>query len=293
MASDNYKGQLNEIAMKNRWQVTYDHSMSGPPHMPNWRSAVKVDTGIHTYNATGSGKSKLESQQASCRNVLTSISKHATQSLRHPDISLAATRVTDRIAPPSYTAPETARHEYSAFVDPTLGTAPSLDRAPIGNPKGSLLEYCAQHRLQVEFSHACQGEAHASEWTASVAVMAGGRQVVNQTAKGKTKKIAEHNVSLIALPLLKQGAQRPAPAAAAQVIVTENFKGKLNEICQHLATVPEYESKASGPDHARSWTAVVRVSTPRGQLQGQGSGQAKRMAEQLAARDLLLQIQQM
>ena len=32
----------------------------------------------------------------------------------------------------------------------------------------------------------------------------GERRVVNETAKGKTKKIAEHNVSLIALPRLKE-----------------------------------------------------------------------------------------
>lgn len=44
--------------------------------------------------------------------------------------------------------------------------------------------------------------------------------------------------------------------------------------------VPEYHVDESGPDHAKSFTAVVRVG---GQEYGSGAGRSKKEAEQQAA----------
>eukprot|EP00730_Choanoeca_flexa_P016570 TRINITY_DN7863_c0_g1_i1.p1 TRINITY_DN7863_c0_g1~~TRINITY_DN7863_c0_g1_i1.p1 ORF type:complete len:322 (+),score=68.30 TRINITY_DN7863_c0_g1_i1:89-1054(+) len=319
MASGNFKGQLNELAMKSRWRVSYDHSVSGPPHMPDWRTTVKVDTGHGmTYNANGSGKSKLDSQHNACKKVLEDIARRAEETLRQPVAyvqtqpqggypsqspyppTIATPASSDYTsssvgAPPGYhqTAPYagyTPQH-----VNPLMAAAPRFDQAPLGNPKGQLLEYCAKHRLLTDFRHECVGEAHSSEWTATVTVRAGDKLITTQSAVGKTKKIAEHNVALVVLPLLKQGAQAPPGTVSTSALppasLTENYKGKLNEICQHLSTTPEYIAESVGVDHAKTWTAVVKIHTPRGLMEGKGTGQAKKMAEQLAARDLLLRIQ--
>jgi ribonuclease-3 len=44
--------------------------------------------------------------------------------------------------------------------------------------------------------------------------------------------------------------------------------------------VPEYQVEESGPDHQKSFKAVVRVG---GQLLGDGAGRTKKAAEQQAA----------
>lgn len=60
-----------------------------------------------------------------------------------------------------------------------------------------------------------------------------------------------------------------------------DHKTRLQEIAvASYESTPEYEIETSGPDHARIFTATVRVD---GQTLGSGSGTSKKEAEQAAA----------
>ncbi|MFI6815529.1 ribonuclease III [Nonomuraea sp. NPDC050328] len=60
-----------------------------------------------------------------------------------------------------------------------------------------------------------------------------------------------------------------------------DWKTSLQELTAAEALgVPEYHVEESGPDHAKSFTAIVRVG---GQSYGSGSGRSKKEAEQQAA----------
>jgi ribonuclease-3 len=60
-----------------------------------------------------------------------------------------------------------------------------------------------------------------------------------------------------------------------------DWKTSLQELTASEALgVPEYHVEESGPDHAKSFTAVVRVG---GESYGDGSGRSKKEAEQQAA----------
>jgi ribonuclease-3 len=68
-----------------------------------------------------------------------------------------------------------------------------------------------------------------------------------------------------------------------------NPKGRLQEVLQERERVgPEYETIATaGPDHAREFTVVVKV---REELLGEGRGRSKREAQQMAAREALVNL---
>lgn len=60
-----------------------------------------------------------------------------------------------------------------------------------------------------------------------------------------------------------------------------DWKTSLQELtASESLGVPEYHVEESGPDHAKSFTAVVRVG---GEAYGSGSGRSKKEAEQQAA----------
>ncbi len=62
----------------------------------------------------------------------------------------------------------------------------------------------------------------------------------------------------------------------------DDFKTRLQEVVVHHAgEPPRYEVHGSGPDHARRYTATVRVA---GTAMGRGEGRSKKDAEQAAAR---------
>lgn len=62
----------------------------------------------------------------------------------------------------------------------------------------------------------------------------------------------------------------------------DDFKTRLQEaVVHHAGELPHYEVHGSGPDHARRYTATVRVA---GSALGQGEGRSKKDAEQAAAR---------
>lgn len=61
----------------------------------------------------------------------------------------------------------------------------------------------------------------------------------------------------------------------------EDHKTRLQEwTARRLGEVPVYEVEEEGPDHAKRFTATVRV---RGELWGSGEGRSKKQAEQSAA----------
>ena len=73
----------------------------------------------------------------------------------------------------------------------------------------------------------------------------------------------------------------PLIAAAFQLGAGLDWKTSLQELSADLALgVPEYLVGASGPDHAKTFTAQVRVGD---QVYGHGVGRSKKEAEQQAA----------
>lgn len=64
-----------------------------------------------------------------------------------------------------------------------------------------------------------------------------------------------------------------------------DFKTRLQEEAAHReASGPDYELSEQGPDHAKEFTATVRLD---GQAWGTGVGKSKKEAEQAAAADAL------
>jgi ribonuclease III len=73
----------------------------------------------------------------------------------------------------------------------------------------------------------------------------------------------------------------PLVAAAARMGAGLDWKTSLQELAaQHTLGVPEYLVEETGPDHAKWFTARVRVG---GQDFGSGRGRSKKEAEQQAA----------
>ena len=60
-----------------------------------------------------------------------------------------------------------------------------------------------------------------------------------------------------------------------------DFKTQLQELVAHrFEQLPEYTITAEGPDHERRFFAVVHIA---GEIQGEGAGRSKKLAEQAAA----------
>jgi ribonuclease III len=75
----------------------------------------------------------------------------------------------------------------------------------------------------------------------------------------------------------------PLMAAAAGLGAGLDWKTSLQELsAQHALGVPEYVIEDDGPDHAKTFTAQVRVGD---NLYGRGEGRSKKEAEQQAARE--------
>lgn len=73
----------------------------------------------------------------------------------------------------------------------------------------------------------------------------------------------------------------PLMAAAAGLGAGLDWKTSLQELSADLGLgVPEYLIDDSGPDHAKTFVAQVRVAD---RVYGQGSGRSKKEAEQQAA----------
>lgn len=63
----------------------------------------------------------------------------------------------------------------------------------------------------------------------------------------------------------------------------QDYKTRLQELCaRRYETLPRYELTSSGPDHAKSFFAVVSLG---GEDLGRGRGRSKKQAEQAAAKD--------
>lgn len=63
-----------------------------------------------------------------------------------------------------------------------------------------------------------------------------------------------------------------------------DYKTRLQEVLARSGQVPEYDVAGAGPDHAKSFTARVRVG---GKTLGDGAGSSKKRAQQDAARAAL------
>jgi ribonuclease III len=73
----------------------------------------------------------------------------------------------------------------------------------------------------------------------------------------------------------------PVIAKSAGLGAGLDWKTSLQELtAAHMLGVPEYQVEESGPDHQKSFRAVVRVG---GRLLGSGEGRTKKAAEQHAA----------
>jgi len=70
-------------------------------------------------------------------------------------------------------------------------------------------------------------------------------------------------------------------AAASQGPGFRDFKTRLQEYCARCGyEAPEYRLSEKGPDHAKRFSAVVRMN---GKERGRGGGRSKKQAEQAAA----------
>jgi ribonuclease-3 len=73
----------------------------------------------------------------------------------------------------------------------------------------------------------------------------------------------------------------PVIARSARLGAGLDWKTSLQELTAgHLLGVPEYQVEESGPDHQKSFNAVVKVG---GRILGSGQGRSKKAAEQQAA----------
>ena len=73
----------------------------------------------------------------------------------------------------------------------------------------------------------------------------------------------------------------PLMAQAAGLGAGLDWKTSLQELCaEHTLGVPEYVIEDDGPDHAKTFTAQVRVNET---MYGRGEGRSKKEAEQQAA----------
>jgi ribonuclease-3 len=72
-------------------------------------------------------------------------------------------------------------------------------------------------------------------------------------------------------------------AEAATGPGSSDYKTRLQELAAHrFDELPRYDVEGTGPDHAKSFTAVVVL---RGRALGRGQGRSKKQAEQAAARE--------
>ncbi len=70
-------------------------------------------------------------------------------------------------------------------------------------------------------------------------------------------------------------------AVSAQSPGVRDYKTRLQEYCaRHQRLAPQYLLSETGPDHAKQFTAVVRLD---GKERGKGEGKSKKQAEQAAA----------
>lgn len=76
----------------------------------------------------------------------------------------------------------------------------------------------------------------------------------------------------------------------SQTALQINYKSRLQEwALEHFSEIPDYVIlQASGPDHAKEFTAEVRIA---GQAYGQGKGRRKQDAEKQAAQAALVKLQ--
>jgi ribonuclease-3 len=82
----------------------------------------------------------------------------------------------------------------------------------------------------------------------------------------------------------------PLIEAASALGAGLDWKTSLQELtASESLGVPEYHVEESGPDHAKSFTAIVRVG---GEEYGSGSGRSKKEAEQQAAEAAWTRIRQ-
>ena len=73
----------------------------------------------------------------------------------------------------------------------------------------------------------------------------------------------------------------PVIVKSAQLGAGLDWKTSLQELTAgHMLGVPDYQVEESGPDHQKSFRAVVRVG---GRMLGSGVGRSKKAAEQQAA----------
>jgi ribonuclease-3 len=67
-----------------------------------------------------------------------------------------------------------------------------------------------------------------------------------------------------------------------------DFKTQLQElVAREFEQLPEYELRDEGPDHEKRFFAIVRVV---GEIEGEGEGRSKKLAEQAAARTAWLRL---
>lgn len=116
--------------------------------------------------------------------------------------------------------------------------------------------------------------------------------------RGKASILADAMEALLGAVYLDGGLE-----AAASVIDTHwsaliaersatpgrrDYKTRLQEALAQRELAPEYEIEGSGPDHERSFSAVVSAA---GERLGSGIGSSKKRAEQAAAREALGRIE--
>ncbi len=80
------------------------------------------------------------------------------------------------------------------------------------------------------------------------------------------------------------GLWRPIISERSETPGERDYKTRLQELLARDGRIPDYDVAAAGPDHARSFTAIVRVS---GEVLGRGVGSSKKRAEQDAAKAAL------
>ena len=181
-------------------------------------------------------------------------------------------------APPQHWQP-------SALPEKTTGVA-----APIDDPKGAVIAACQRMGLPLPaFAVVQKGPPHAPVFSAVASVILAEGRAATEPREAKTRKEAERLAAAALLARLGDGKPMTAEREDGAATATSNPKGLLQERCVALGwPLPFYEVVQSGPAHAPEFRAVVRITTPSGDLASDpATAGVRKEAEKLAAANML------
>lgn len=261
---DNYKGQLQELAQKNVWQLPiYEAERSGPSHKPTFVVKATMTIGEQLFvSEPTAGSSIKEAEQAAARNL-------------HQKLQ------------------EIGLIRNSEFVVQNIDTVvarPSIEE----NFKGELQETAQFFGVDMpSYTVEQTGPPHQPQFTVVAAIIIGGQTFTSDPTIGPNRRSAEQLAAADLLGKLPYRHQEATSSISPVVLQGENYVGGLGELLQkNHKSLPVYTFQSvSDGDPSVSVVCVVRVKTPDGNFvtfnaYGANQKEAKQKAAELAFREV-------